>query len=83
MQRAVASTTAKSTATTQQVTALNLNHASQKQLQQLPGIGKKKAESIIAYRQKHNGFKSLNELESIRGINSRALQKLKPHLKLQ
>lgn len=34
----------------------------------IKGIGKKRAEAIIAYRQSHHGFKSLEELSDVKGI---------------
>ncbi|KTD72856.1 ComEA family DNA-binding protein [Legionella tucsonensis] len=32
------------------------------------GIGKKRAEAIIAYRKSHHGFKSLEELAEVKGL---------------
>lgn len=32
------------------------------------GIGKKRAEAIVAYRTEHNGFKSLEEFSQIKGF---------------
>lgn len=32
------------------------------------GIGKKRAEAIIAYRESHEGFKSLEELAEVKGL---------------
>lgn len=32
------------------------------------GIGKKRAEAIIAYRESHQGFKSIEELADIKGL---------------
>ncbi|WP_412757709.1 ComEA family DNA-binding protein [Legionella bozemanae] len=32
------------------------------------GIGKKRAEAIIAYRKNHHGFKSLEELAEVKGL---------------
>ncbi|ARB90820.1 ComEA family DNA-binding protein [Legionella longbeachae] len=34
----------------------------------IKGIGTKRAEAIIAYRQTHHGFKSLEELSEVKGI---------------
>jgi len=35
------------------------------------GIGKKRAEAIIAYRESHSGFKSIEELADIKGFGQR------------
>lgn len=35
------------------------------------GIGKKRAEAIIAYRTSHQGFKSLEELAEVKGLGQR------------
>lgn len=35
------------------------------------GIGKKRAEAIIAYRTHHQGFKSLEELADVKGLGQR------------
>ncbi|CAM4485609.1 MAG: hypothetical protein LEGION0403_FIIPPAGN_00321 [Legionella sp.] len=35
------------------------------------GIGKKRAEAIIAYRTSHKGFKSIEELAEVKGIGQR------------
>lgn len=32
------------------------------------GIGKKRAEAIIAYRESHHGFKSIEELAEVKGL---------------
>ncbi|MBI4239326.1 MAG: helix-hairpin-helix domain-containing protein [Deltaproteobacteria bacterium] len=63
-------------------TAINLGTASAQELTQLPGIGKAKAEAIVAYRTKQP-FQSLDELEQVPGIGSKLLEQLKPHLTLQ
>ena len=35
------------------------------------GIGKKRAEAIIAYRKSHHGFKSIEELTEVKGLGQR------------
>lgn len=37
----------------------------------IKGIGKKRAEAIIAYRKSHHGFKSLEELAEVKGLGQR------------
>jgi competence protein ComEA len=37
----------------------------------IKGIGKKRAEAIIAYRDSHQGFKSIEELAEVKGLGQR------------
>jgi competence ComEA-like helix-hairpin-helix protein len=55
-------------------TKINLNTATQAELETLPGVGKKLAARIIAARQKQK-FTSLQDLEKIPGISARTLEK--------
>ncbi|MDX6697248.1 MAG: competence protein ComEA [Solirubrobacteraceae bacterium] len=59
---------------------LNLNTASAQQLDQLDGVGPATAQKIVAYRQAHNGFRSVNELDQVPGIGPKRLATLKPLL---
>ncbi|MGH9014377.1 MAG: helix-hairpin-helix domain-containing protein [Acidimicrobiia bacterium] len=47
---------------------INLNTATQEQLETLPGIGPTLAEAIIVERDRRGGFRSINELRDVRGI---------------
>ncbi|MEX1009218.1 MAG: helix-hairpin-helix domain-containing protein [Acidimicrobiia bacterium] len=57
---------------------LNLNTATQAQLEDLPGIGPTYAQAIIAERQRRGGFTSVNELRSVRGIGDKRFADLAP-----
>ncbi len=57
---------------------LNLNTATEAQLEELPGIGPTYAQAIIAERQRRGGFKSVNELRSVRGIGDKRFAELAP-----
>jgi comEA protein len=58
--------------------ALNLNTATQDQLEALPGIGPKVAERILEYRTKSGGFKRIEELMNVKGIGEKSFLKIKP-----
>jgi competence protein ComEA len=59
---------------------INLNTATVKDLETLPGIGAKAAERIIAYREKNGPFKKIEELMNVQGIGEKSFLKLKPQL---
>lgn len=61
---------------------INLNRATVDEISQLPGIGPKMAQDIIAYRQQLGHFKDLTELRKIRGIGDRRLQRIKDFVSL-
>lgn len=56
--------------------AIDLNKASQTELESLTGIGPSKAKAIINYRKQHGGFKSTEELEKVDSIGPATLKKL-------
>ena len=61
---------------------VNLNLASKEELMTLPGVGASKAESIISYREEHNGFKSIEEIMEITGIKEGLFNKVKDYIKM-
>jgi competence protein ComEA len=57
---------------------LDLNRASQADLEELPGIGKVLAERIVAYRTEHGAFGSVADLRSVSGIGAKLFAELEP-----
>lgn len=59
------------------VSLVNINTASLEELQTLPNIGESRALAIIAYRESHSGFKSIEEIQEVRGIGPAIFDQLK------
>ncbi len=59
------------------VFALDINTASKDELVKVKGIGEKKAERIIAYREEHGEFKSVDELKNVKGIGNKIVEIIK------
>ncbi|MBX9675028.1 MAG: ComEA family DNA-binding protein [Methylotenera sp.] len=57
--------------------AVNINTATQAELESLPEIGPVKAKAIIDYRKKNSGFKSIDELEKVDGIGAVTLKNIR------
>lgn len=74
------STKRKQSLTENQPLLLNINVASVKELQSLPSIGEKMALRIVAYREKHGRFSSVETLTEVKGIGDKTLEKLKPFI---
>lgn len=53
---------------------IDLNRADAQQLMQLPGIGEVKAAAILAYRAEHGAFRTVEELDEVRGISARMVE---------
>lgn len=58
-------------------TIVNLNTATKEQLLTLTGIGDKKADQILAYRQQHGEFKQVEDLKQVDGFGEKTVTKLK------
>ncbi len=64
---------------TQSAGVVNVNTASEAQLQMLPGIGPAKARAIVDYRAK-NLFARPDDLVKVKGIGVKLLAKIRPYV---
>ncbi|NBC69486.1 hypothetical protein GT003_10830 [Paenibacillus sacheonensis] len=56
---------------------IDVNHASAAELDALPGIGAAKANAIVADRERNGAFRSADDLQRVKGIGPKLVEKLK------
>ncbi|HFI0107365.1 TPA: helix-hairpin-helix domain-containing protein [Streptococcus suis] len=77
----VASTTASSAMSQEgNESKVNLNTATEADLQTISGIGAKRASDIIAYREANGGFKSVDDLNNVSGIGDKTMESIRPYV---
>lgn len=59
---------------------ININTATQEELETLPSIGEVRAQEIIAYREEHGGFRTTDELMEVSGIGEKIFADIAPHI---
>lgn len=59
---------------------VNLNTAAQAELETLPEVGPVTAQAILAWREEHGGFTSVDELLEVDGIGDATLEQIAPHV---
>lgn len=64
----------------EQTSKININTATKESLMTLPGIGEAKALAILAYRQTHGAFSTIEELMEIEGIKEGVYSKIKDYI---
>lgn len=82
MQHSSHSSVTKSSGMTDSSGQIHLNQANIDELQKLKGIGEKKAQAIVEYRQKNGGFKNVDEFKNVKGIGPAIFEKNKTRLTL-
>jgi competence protein ComEA len=62
------------------INLININTATQKELEALPGIGPGKAGDIIEYRQNHGDFDTIEDIQNVSGIGESLFQEIKDQI---
>lgn len=60
--------------------SVNLNTASQSELESIKGVGPAKAKAIVMHREKHGSFKTVDDLAQVKGFGKASVVKLKDQL---
>lgn len=81
----VTSTTASSAMSSEEksTSQVNLNTATEADLQTISGIGAKRAADIIAYREANGGFKSVDDLNNVSGIGDKTMESIRPYVTVE
>ena len=61
---------------------VDINTADAAELCTLPGVGQARAESILAYRQEHGSFQTVEEIKQVSGIKDGLYMKIKDKIKI-
>ena len=59
---------------------VNINTATQSELEAVKGLGPAKARAIITYREANGGFKTVDELDNVKGFGKASIEKLRDEL---
>ncbi len=62
---------------------VNLNTATEADLQTISGIGAKRAADIIAYREANGGFQSVDDLNNVSGIGDKTMESIRPYVTVE
>ncbi|WP_105106765.1 helix-hairpin-helix domain-containing protein [Streptococcus suis] len=62
---------------------VNLNTATEADLQTISGIGAKRAADIIAYREANGGFMSVDDLNNVSGIGDKTMESIRPYVTVE
>lgn len=71
-----------SNTTTPSNTKVNINTATQAQLETLPGIGPAKAGDIITYRTQNGLFKKIEDIINVKGIGAKTFESIKDLIRI-
>lgn len=61
---------------------ININTANLEELKTINGVGDAKAKSIIEYREKNGGFKSIDDIKNVTGITEKMFEKIKEQIEV-
>lgn len=61
---------------------VEINNASVKKLKKIKGIGKKKAERIVEFRNNHGFFQTVEDIKKVKGIGKSIFNKIKDRIKV-
>ncbi|MCL1139121.1 ComEA family DNA-binding protein [Shewanella pneumatophori] len=70
------------TSESSQLQLVKINSATVTELAALSGVGEAKAQAIVEYRKVHGNFKSIDQLNEVKGIGEKLIEKNRASLSL-
>lgn len=61
---------------------VRINYATQEEIETLNGIGPKKAQAIIQFREENGFFQTIDDLLQVQGIGEKTLEKIKDQIQI-
>ena len=62
---------------------ININTATRNDLQALPGVGPAVAGKIVEFRGKNGKFNSIEELDEVKGIGEKTIERIRPFVDIR
>lgn len=62
---------------------ININKASEEDLQNIPGIGPSMAQKIVIYRKENGEFKSIEDLKNVSGIGDKKFESMREYISIK
>ncbi len=59
---------------------ININTASTEEIAAIPGLGEKKSQAIIKFREKNGPFAKIEDLKRVDGIGDKLFEKIMPYV---
>jgi competence protein ComEA len=76
--QAQATSPARAVSPAKAVSKINLNRASAEELQTLPGVGPVLAQRMVEWRKAHGRYRTVDDLQEVKGIGRKRLEQLRP-----
>lgn len=67
----------------QMETTVNINLATQSELETIPGVGPVTAQAIVSWRESNGAFTSVDQLIEVNGIGPKTLEQLREHVRVE
>lgn len=71
---------ATETVSRSEISVVNINSASADEMASVPGLGEKKSQSIVKFREKHGPFARLEDLKKVDGIGDKLFEKIRQYV---